>query len=337
MAEWLLLPALGIGAVAAASCGSVGLVRTLLFRQGILDRPNERSSHTTATPRGGGIGLLAVLLPVWAAIGLSRGGAGWLVAALALLLAGVSWRDDLRGLPTVPRLVAHLAVAAAGVALIPETVFQGLLPPFWDRVTATIALAWFINLFNFMDGIDGISGVEAVALGAGLFAIGAASGSLGEASWQGLVLAAAAAGFLVWNWPPARVFLGDVGSVPMGFLLGWLLLALAARGHWAEALLLPLYYLADTGLTILLRLRRRENVFRAHRQHFYQRAVRNGRSHATVAAAVLVVDVVLVGHAVVVALVGAPAVWPALISGVAFVAGLLAWMTLPVQNAAKLP
>ena len=331
MAEWLL-PALEIAAVAAASCGAVGLARTLLIRRGIFDRPNERSSHTTATPRGAGIGLLAVLLPVWAAIGVSRGGAGWLVAALALLLAVVSWRDDLRGLSTIPRLAAHLAAAAAGVALIPELVFQGLLPPFWDRVAAAIALAWFINLFNFMDGIDGISGVESIALGAGLFAVCAARGGLGEASWQGLALAAAAAGFLVWNWPPARVFLGDVGSIPMGFLLGWLLLALAARGHWAEALLLPLYYLADTGLTILLRLRRRENVFRAHRQHFYQRAVQSGRSHAAVASMVLVANVALIGHATVATIVGEAAALPALLSATALVAGLLVWMRLPCSR-----
>jgi len=114
----------------------------------------------------------------------------------------------------------------------------------------------------------------------------------------GLTLAAAALGFLVWNWPPAKIFLGDVGSVPLGFLLGWLLLKLAAGGDWAAALILPLYYLADATITLARRAIRGERVWRAHRQHYYQRAVQGGRSHARVSAGIGATNLMLVALAV---------------------------------------
>lgn len=140
--------------------------------------------------------------------------------------------------------------------------------------------------------------------------------------WLGATLAAAAVGFLVWNWPPSRIFLGDVGSVPIGFLLGFLLLALAARGYGAAALILPAYYLADATLTILRRLLRGEKIWRPHSQHFYQQAVRGGLSHAQVSLAVLAANLVLIALAV----LSLTAPLPALIGAAVVVAGLLAWM-----------
>jgi UDP-N-acetylmuramyl pentapeptide phosphotransferase/UDP-N-acetylglucosamine-1-phosphate transferase len=113
----------------------------------------------------------------------------------------------------------------------------------------------------------------------------------------GAAAAAAALAFLRWNWQPARLFMGDVGSVPLGYLLGWLLLTLAGSGYWAQALILPLYFLADASWTLLRRLARGEKIWRPHREHFYQRAVQAGRSHAEVALRVMSADIVLIGAA----------------------------------------
>jgi UDP-N-acetylmuramyl pentapeptide phosphotransferase/UDP-N-acetylglucosamine-1-phosphate transferase len=138
----------------------------------------------------------------------------------------------------------------------------------------------------------------------------------------GLTLAAAAIGFLRWNWHPARIFLGDVGSVPLGYLLGWLLLAAATSGHWVPALLLPLYYLADATLTLLARVARRERVWQPHRSHFYQGAARAMGSHAPVAGAVLAADLGLVALAIAAVAVPGARIW-SLILGAGLVAILL--------------
>ncbi len=268
-------------------------VIAFLIRRQMFDMPNARSSHAAPTPRGGGIAVLAVALPLLAAITWLHTPdevPSWAALGAAAGLAAVSWADDRGEVSSVLRLAAHGAAAALVLALMPAkfTLFQGALPLLVDRVLAGLAWVWFVNLFNFMDGIDGIAGVETIAIGLGLAAIAALIGatagrlSLAAGLW-GLTLAAAAAGFLALNWHPAKVFLGDVGSVPLGFLTGWLLLGLAFWGYWVAALVLPAYYLADATLTLLARLWRREPVFEAHRSHFYQRAVARGFSHARVA------------------------------------------------------
>lgn len=316
----------------------VGVSRTFLARRNILDIPNERSSHSAPVPRGGGIGVLVVLLPAWvlwrladadfdgSVEGLSRIG---LPVAAAMVLALVSWIDDVRVLGAAPRLLVHFGAALVGVWSLPGPVFGGLMPPLADGAVSVLILVWFINLFNFMDGIDAISGVEAVVIGLGVSLVGLVAGHVGGVVPLGFMVTAAALGFLVWNWPPARIFLGDVGSTPVGFLLAWLLLYLAVRGHWLSALILPLYYLADSGLTITRRLMRGENITRAHRSHFYQLAVRKGRSHAAVSLCVFAVGVLLVLHAAVAAMFDAATAWPALISATACVIGALIWMAAP--------
>jgi len=147
-----------------------------------------------------------------------------------------------------------------------------------------------------MDGIDGITGTEAAAIGIGLLLFASA----GTGADPGLAMLAAAMigaalGFLVWNWSPARIFLGDVGSAPLGYLVGFLLLDLVIRGFWKVALILPLYFLADASITLARRLLRGERVWRAHREHFYQLAVRAGLSHAAVVERVIAADLVLIG------------------------------------------
>ena len=281
-------------------------------------------------PRGGGIPVVGVALAAWLALWLLDACAGcgtlfWVVLAGALALAAVSWLDDLRGgLPALPRLLVQIVAVGAGMTALPGDglVFQGAVPAIVDHALAALAWLWFVNLFNFMDGIDGLSGVEGASLGLGTFLLvllGAAPAGLGP---LGLVLAGVSLGFLLWNWHPAKIFLGDVGSVPLGYLGGWLMLALAATGAWQAALLLPAYYLADATVTLAARLLRRRRVWEAHREHFYQRIVARGWSHARVAGLISGHNLLLVGLAVA-SQQGAAAAVAALAAGVILVAGLL--------------
>ena len=258
------------------------VVRRFLLRWRVLDRPNRRSSHAVPTPRGAGLALVPPLLLAWALWGAVHGppppGLA-LVLAGAVVLAGLSWLDDMRGLPAALRFAVQAAAVALGVVGLGDggPVFQGLLPPWLDRLAAGFVWLWFVNLFNFMDGIDGITGVETLSLALGLALCLALVGGQPFALGLALLLAGATAGFLPWNWAPAKIFLGDVGAVPLGYLLGWLLLAAAGQGLWAVALILPLYYLADATLTLLKRGLRGEKVWRAHRDHAYH-ARRAGRA-----------------------------------------------------------
>jgi len=287
MSDWLIPFLVSLAATALSVRRLAGWLR----KRQILDLPNERSSHTRPTPRGGGLAVTPVILLGWlvlAALGLALSGQ-LIVMGGAFALLILSWRDDRASLPARLRLLVHVAAVAAGLWALPDHqfVFQGLLPFWADRLLAAILWVWFLNLYNFMDGIDGITGVETLCLSAGLML-------LSPATQQSAVLAGAAIGFLIWNWHPAKIFLGDSGSVPLGYLLAWLLLRLAAQGLWAAALILPAYYLADATITITKRALRGEKIWQAHRQHFYQRAVQGGASHARVALLVLLSNVALI-------------------------------------------
>jgi len=273
----------------------------VLTARAILDHPNERSSHHTPTPRGGGIAVVAVLIAAWIGIGFYMQDGPvvvWAVPAAALVLAAVSLVDDLRTLGPLVRLVIQGLAAGVILYVMPGDAlyFQGLLPATVDTIVAGVVWVWFINLFNFMDGIDGITGVETLGIGAGLaiivFMIGTTdTQSLGL---YGLAAAGVALGFLKMNWHPAKIFMGDVGSVPLGFLLGWLLLSLAASGAWAAALILPSYYLCDATVTLVRRAARGEKIWRPHRLHFYQAAVQRGMDHGAVSMQVLSVNGALI-------------------------------------------
>ena len=329
--SWSLSIALAAAACIVTALATGGLVR-LLSARAILDHPNERSSHDRAVPRGGGIAVMAVVVAAWCLLawrGAMPVGDSFNLAAAALLaaaLAGYSFLDDLRGLPALQRLVLQtLAVALGSLALPDDLVFQGLLPPVADRLAAGFCWLWFINLFNFMDGIDGITAVEAGSIGIGIALIAYASGSATELAAPAAILAGAAVGFGFWNWRPAKIFLGDVGSVGLGFLLGWLLLSLAAAGHWVPALLLALYYLADATWTLMRRMLRGERFWRAHRSHFYQYAARRCGDHGQVALLILACNGALLAAALWAAMGGSR--WLALALGGAAVALLLYYFT----------
>ena len=289
--------AAGLAYVLAAA--ATGWVLRLLRRHQVLDRPNDRSHHTMPTPRGGGWGLMIGLVPVWALAAWWAGDVGrslWLLPGIALLLA-VSWADDLKSLGAGTRLACQLGAIVIALAGLGDAPVLGAWLPLWlDRLFVAIAWLWFVNLYNFMDGIDGITGVETTMVALGLIVLAVIAGHDRPDSLYAAAIAGAALGFLVWNWSPAKLFMGDVGSVPLGFLVGWLLIGLAIEGHLAAALILPLYYLADATLTLLRRLLRGEKFWQAHRQHAYQKAAA-GVGHARTVTAILLTDAGLVAAA----------------------------------------
>ena len=246
------------------------LLLTPAGRRLALDAPNDRSLHAHPVPRTGGI---AIVAGVAVACALAQPGIAVTLGA-ALALAAVSFADDLLGLPTLARLAAHLAAASAVIA------FElGYAEPVLFTLFL-LAIAWTTNLYNFMDGSDGLAGGMAV-IGFGAYAIAAHLSGAGPFAALCASVAAAAAGFLVFNFPPARLFMGDAGSVPLGFLAGALGVVGWSRGFWPIwfPLLVFAPFVCDATLTLLRRALRRERVWRAHRDHYYQRLVRMGFGH----------------------------------------------------------
>ena len=262
-----------------------------------LELPSERGMHAIAVPSGAGIAIVAAALILWpVSHGLALESAYVLLLGVTAGLAGVSWVDDHRRLSPAVRLTAHaLAVTVLLASLGPD---QRLLPvafPLYiERVLLGLAWLWFINLFNFMDGIDGLAGCEAIAMAIGYLAVVIAAGFDTPLSDLALIVAAAAGGYLVWNWHPARVFMGDAGSIPLGFLLGWLMIDLGFRGYWPAAAILPLYFATDATLTLFKRVLRGEKPWQPHRDHFYQRAVLGGATPPAVVWRVNAVNALLI-------------------------------------------
>lgn len=282
-----------------------------------LEPPSARGMHEAPVATGAGAVVIAVALGMWVtwnARGLTGGHV--LLLAAASFLAAMSWIDDRRGgLPPGVRLLGHtLAVTLLLLSLGGEQRFLPAMPALVERVLLGLAWVWFINLFNFMDGIDGLAGTETIAIAGGYVLVAGAPTPAEPMANLGLVIAAAAAGYLVWNWHPAKVMMGDTGSIALGFLLGWLMIDLAFRGHAAAAAILPLYFVADATLTLVRRVLRGEKPWQPHREHAYQRAALAVGSHAPVvvrigaANVLLVVLAVLSKHFPLAALTGALAV-----------------------------
>jgi UDP-N-acetylmuramyl pentapeptide phosphotransferase/UDP-N-acetylglucosamine-1-phosphate transferase len=247
-------------------------VRVLISRLGrwALDEPNARSLHERPVPRTGGI---AVLLGGSIAFAFGAGPL-WLPAALAFVLGVVSLADDLHGLPTLGRLTAHLAAAAVAVWYLVSPMHVV------EMALLMLAVAWITDLYNFMDGSDGLAGGMAT-IGFGTYAL--AAWLSGEAAIAALCIAlsAASAAFLLHNVHPARIFLGDVGSIPLGFFAG--VLGIAGWRSDAWPLWFPLIvfgpFIADATVTLLRRLIRGDKIWKAHREHYYQRMVLMGLGH----------------------------------------------------------
>jgi UDP-N-acetylmuramyl pentapeptide phosphotransferase/UDP-N-acetylglucosamine-1-phosphate transferase len=290
----------------AAVCSSVVLT-VLLRHPGILvDMPNERSLHERPVPRTGGI---AIVVGALSASALLVPGGRTLIA-LALLVSLVSLLDDWRGLAPLPRFGAQIVVAALFVryglrgASLAESIF------------VVLTIVWVANLFNFMDGSDGLAGGMAL-IGFSFYGLAGWIGGHPVISAISFSIAGAAAPFLLFNFHPARIFMGDVGSVTLGFLaaslgiLGWL------EGTWSP--FLPIFvfspFIADASLTLLRRVLARERFWQPHREHYYQKLVRMGWGHRNTA--LMEYSVMLIA--------GAAGIASASLNGIAQLAGVIAW------------
>ncbi len=318
-----------VALAAGLSAGLIWLLHPLLVRYA-LARPNARSSHVVPTPQGGGIGVTAATL-IAALVGLAllRGiDARTLVLfAAAVLLAVIGTVDDIVTMRALPRLVVQFAAVGVVVSLLPAGLHLTQAPIVVERAALVVLGVWAVNLTNFMDGIDWMTVAEVVPITAGLALFGVMGALPSSAFVVALALFGAILGFAPFNRPVARLFLGDVGSLPIGLLLFWLLVVLAGRGYVIAALLLPLYYLADATITLIRRASRGENIFEAHRSHFYQHATKAGWPVISVIARVFAVNIVLVALALLSASTHAPiAQLLVLVAGCAAVAWLLTWM-----------
>ncbi len=268
-----------------ASLGGVAAVRRWSLRRNVIDVPNERSSHSTPTPRGGGIMIFVAGLAAYLVYGFAGGiGISWGFTAGAVLIAAVSFLDDLGHVPVPIRFGVHTLAAALAVA--DTGGFAAAFPGLGWAVypVSVVWIVWLVNAYNFMDGIDGIAGVQAVTAGAGWAVIGWLAGAPAVVV-LGTALAAGAAGFLVHNWAPARIFMGDVGAAFLGFafaVIPFLGAGGDAAGLQSVAVFPVWFFLLDSIYTLLRRAIRGEKVWRAHREHIYQRLVVAGMSHRTV-------------------------------------------------------
>ena len=255
----------------------IALARRSSLASRLADTPNARSLHATPTPRVGGLGVMAGALVVIFTTGSPD---LRIVAACALGLALLSLADDVRALPAPVRLLGHV-VAALVVVLGP---LEG--PPLAIAALLVVSIAWMTNLYNFMDGADGLAGGMAVA-GFGTLALAADAGGAADLALASGAIAAACLAFLAFNAPPAKVFLGDAGSIPLGFLAGALGALGVARGAWPAWFPLLVFspFVVDATVTLLRRLVAREKIWVAHRTHYYQWLVTGGWSHRRLALA----------------------------------------------------
>ena len=318
-------------AAAALLCGGLILVLRPLLVRYALARPNGRSSHREPTPQGGGIAVIAATTLVLLGQALITPAAFPDPLKLAVIfvcvvgLAVIGATDDIRPLDALPRLAFQALAVLITLAMLPSG-FQILsFIPWWiERALLFFALLWFVNLVNFMDGLDWMTVAEVVPVAAALVLFGLMGALPREATFVALALCGAMIGFAPFNRPVARLFLGDVGSLPIGLLLGWLLILLAGKSV-AAAALLPLYYLADATITLVRRFLRGEKVMQAHRTHFYQRATDGGLTVLAIVSRVFVVNVALAGLAALALLDGSVAVQVIALAIGCVIVGALLW------------
>lgn len=273
---WVAVTLVALGAACACAAILWALLQTGMAWRLATDIPNDRSLHVVPTPRVGGWGIV----PVAVAATLLLAPSLWYTALGTAFLAAVSQIDDRRGLPARVRFAAHLIAVVGLVVLFPADA------PWWGLVILAFLMIWLVNLYNFMDGADGLAGGMALFGFAG-YAAGAllSDHPLPELAWSATAISGAALGFLLFNFHPARIFLGDAGSISLGFLAG-------ALGYWgwrggAWPVWFPILvfapFIADASITLARRLLRGERFWQAHREHYYQRMVRSGIGHARTA------------------------------------------------------
>lgn len=289
-----------VSSVFLLSCILTWAVHRYALARGVLDVPNSRSSHRVPTPRGGGLAIAAAFLLGTLAVA-AMGRLDWTVASAVIvagaITAAVGFWDDHAALSARSRLAAHFLAAVTALAALggmaPFPIFGVVTLSGWPaQVFGAFMVVWLLNLYNFMDGIDGIAGAEAVTVSLSGAVIGVLAG-YPQGSLACLLLAAASAGFLVWNFPPAKIFMGDVGSGFLGATFGVLVVDAARVSpslFWSWLILLGAF-IVDATVTLLRRLARSERVYEAHRSHAYQHAARAWGAHRPVTLAFAAVNV----------------------------------------------
>lgn len=295
MSLWFLLPA-----VFSASMVLTWILRRYALSRSLMDIPNARSSHSAPTPRGGGVAVVIAYLAVLPLVGYQ----GWLAWPFVIGLMGsgawvavVGFMDDHGHIAARWRLLAHFIGAGWLLAWLPELPRLEMMGWYFDLgafgyLLSAVMLVWLLNLYNFMDGIDGVASVEAITVCVGGALLYALIG-MQVLAVTPLLLAGAVAGFLVWNFPPARIFMGDAGSGFLGVVLGGLTLQAAWAAPqllWAWLILMGVFVL-DATFTLVRRLLRGDKVYEAHRSHAYQFASRHYGAHLPVTLAVLSINV----------------------------------------------
>jgi Fuc2NAc and GlcNAc transferase len=291
------------------------LVRRHLVRRRVLDIPNGRSSHSVPTPRGGGASIVLVflLIVLWSVLrGSLSSDLGWSITGGGLTVAVAGLLDDHFRLPAWLRLLIHFVAVGWTLWRLGGMGPLDLGWIIWDwgwvgQVVALVGLVWMINLYNFMDGIDGLAGLETLCA-SGLAGLLLAWSGLGGLAETALVLAGASAGFLVWNWPPAKIFMGDVGSGFLGFVFGVLVIASVREQPWLlwPWLILLSVFIVDSTVTLMRRLITGARWYEAHCSHAYQHAARRWGSHSKVTLTIAAINVAWLFP-----LAWAACVWPA--------------------------
>ncbi len=266
-----------------ASAIFTGILVKYLPSLRVIANPSERSNHSTPTPTGGGIAFVSLASIAIASINESQ-----LIQFLApmLILMMVGFLDDIFSLPVLLRLITQALSVSYGLFVIQAELSQEL--SFLAMIALLFAWVWFINLYNFMDGINGIAAAQAIAISLGILAI------FSELHFEMLFLIAALSGFLIFNWGKAKIFMGDSGSLSLGYILGGVLIYMAFQGLLYEAIILPAYFILDASITLTKRIYNKEKIWQAHSSHFYQRAVRAGLSHARVVSEISINNLTLI-------------------------------------------
>ncbi|AZL16021.1 MraY family glycosyltransferase [Rickettsiales endosymbiont of Stachyamoeba lipophora] len=254
----------------------------------VLDIPNARSNHQNPIPRGAGLATLIIFVvgyPFFSYVAFNEIYNSFILAGAALIIGAVGFIDDLKPLSIKIRLAAHLLAASLVVFLLLQEVnllLPSFIPNLIEKILISLTLAYFISIYNFMDGIDGITGSNNIMMMIGVLLLVITKTEQWSLGYISALIIGSSIGFLIFNWHPAKIFYGDVGSTLSGFIIGYCLLKLAYKGGVINSLILPSYYLCDATFTLISRMVKREKFWQPHSKHVYQRLVRSGLSHSHV-------------------------------------------------------
>ena len=270
---------------------SLVIAKKIFFRWKFVYKPNFRSNHKKPVALGGGI-IIIPLIIIFSFLNDYIWNLNILISILILFF--ISMWDDFKNIKPLPRLFFHfLAVTVYVIFYLYPQIEKGFIDNknilFIFSIFLVFGIVWFINAFNFMDGINGITSVQVISICLSLLALDYhINNEINILAFSVLIITLV---FCYFNWTPASIFLGDSGSIPLGFIIFILLIDYALKGMWFMSATLPLYYLMDTSITLIKRIYKRQRFWEAHKEHFYQQAIKNGFSHSSVSLKLLIVNI----------------------------------------------